>query len=150
MARKGQITVSQFNPVAIEAGIDAEDAAPGELDAWLRGERRIEAWPDKAKRQIAALEERVVHLEACVHQLLNREQVQQAAMGERRRAAVAKISMRLLLQTPVDAIASLFQSLDAPQADLDLDLWLANVRAWQDLVGNEARSIDAEGVDDCA
>lgn len=58
--------------------MDEEYAIPGELGAYTSEHRRIEAWPDKAKRQIVALERRALalegkvrHLEALVHRLVN-------------------------------------------------------------------------------
>lgn len=51
--------------------MDGEYAMPGELEAWTPEHRRVEAWPDKAKRQIEQLEQRVLHLEALVHRLMN-------------------------------------------------------------------------------
>lgn len=50
---------------------DPEYAMPGELEAWTPAHRRIEAWPDRAKRQIERLEQRVLHLECLVHRLIN-------------------------------------------------------------------------------
>jgi hypothetical protein len=51
--------------------MDEEFTIPGELQAWTPEHRRIEAWPDKAKRQITVLEQRVLQLERLVHGLLN-------------------------------------------------------------------------------
>lgn len=52
---------------------DPEYAMPGELEAWTPAHRRIEAWPDRAKRQIERLEQRVLQLERLVHQLIDTE-----------------------------------------------------------------------------
>jgi hypothetical protein len=51
--------------------MDAEYAMPGELEVLTPPHRRIEAWPDKAKRQIESLERRVRHLEVLIHRLVN-------------------------------------------------------------------------------
>jgi len=55
--------------------MDAEYAMPGELDrVHYGGGLRVEAWPERAQRQIEALEGRVRHLEVMVHRLLNAPQ----------------------------------------------------------------------------
>lgn len=53
--------------------LDPEYAMPGELERWPERTPRVEPWPETAKRQIAALEGRVRHLERLVHGLLNQE-----------------------------------------------------------------------------
>ena len=58
---------------AIIDRLDDEYTIPGELQAYVPEHRRVEAWPDKAKRQIEALEKRVRHLEMMVHRLANQE-----------------------------------------------------------------------------
>jgi hypothetical protein len=51
--------------------MDSEYAIPGELEAYVPAQRRVEAWPDRAQRRIDALESRIRHLEALVHRLVN-------------------------------------------------------------------------------
>lgn len=48
---------------------DPEYAMPGELEAYKAPARRVEAWPDKAERRIAALERRLFALETEVGHL---------------------------------------------------------------------------------
>lgn len=45
---------------------DPEYAIPGELDR-----RPVEAWPERTERRINQLEDRIRHLEAILHGLLN-------------------------------------------------------------------------------
>lgn len=47
-----------------------EYAMPGELDVAAGAHRRIEPWPETAKRQLAQLEQRVAHLEMMMAKLL--------------------------------------------------------------------------------
>lgn len=51
--------------------MDSEYAIPGELEAHVPAQRRVEAWPERAQRRIEALEGRIRHLEAMVHRLVN-------------------------------------------------------------------------------
>lgn len=51
--------------------MDDEYAIPGELQAYVPAQRRVEAWPERAQRRVEALESRVRHLEALVHRLVN-------------------------------------------------------------------------------
>ena len=51
--------------------MDSEYAIPGELEAYVPAQRRVEAWPDRAQRRIDALESRIRHLESMVHRLVN-------------------------------------------------------------------------------
>lgn len=54
--------------------LDPEYAMPGEIEGWASSVKRqtsCEPWPETAKRQIAALEGRVHHLECLVHLMLN-------------------------------------------------------------------------------
>lgn len=48
---------------------DAEYTIPGELAAYVPEHRRIEAWPERAERRLAALEGRVRRLEGCLQRL---------------------------------------------------------------------------------
>jgi hypothetical protein len=51
--------------------MDDEYAIPGELQAYVPAQRRVEAWPERAQRRIDALESRIRHLESMVHRLVN-------------------------------------------------------------------------------
>lgn len=51
--------------------MDSEYAMPGELEAYVPAQRRVEAWPERAQRRIEALEGRVLHLETLVQRLVD-------------------------------------------------------------------------------
>lgn len=123
--------MSGTNPLAASLGVDTEFAAPGELDAWLNGEYQIEAWPDKAKRQIASLESRVRALEVQVHQLLNAHQPVVFA-EERAWQRLGVMAQRLLREAPLVAMSSLVTE-DCREAD-EIQRWVGLVNIWREML----------------
>lgn len=51
---------------------DAEYTMPGELAGYVPEPRRVEAWPERTERRLAALEGRVWRLEGCLRRLAGR------------------------------------------------------------------------------
>jgi len=113
-------------------GIDDEHAIPGELEDWLQDRRRVEAWPDRVKRDLYVLRRRVYHLEVCVHRLLN-EKVREKGQGQLDQESallVIDVAQHLLNEAPVDAMLSLATD-DCREAD-EIKTWVGRVQVWQE------------------